>query len=154
MSCHDIGRGLNNVVRVTMRLMDEGKISKDAAKVIVHCCAKSVYWCDGNEYEATNYIRRCICGKCMRLVPKGEKLYSIWDIKDALNRAGAIARKFDLATDSLCETCFDSVLNEYYGDDAVGESERQFIEEHSENSDRYLSTGEYQGDNNGYPWGD
>lgn len=154
MSCHDIGRGMNNVVRVTMRLMDEGKISKEAAKVIVQCCAKSVYWCDGNEYEATDYIRRCICGKCMTLVPKGEKLYSIWRIKDPFKRVPAIARQFDLATGSLCEACFDSIFNKYYGDDTAGERERQFIEAHSNNSDEYLSTGEYQEDNNGYSWGD
>ena len=38
MSCHDIGRGLNSVVRKTIKLMDQGEISKNAAKEIINTC--------------------------------------------------------------------------------------------------------------------
>ena len=107
MSCHDIGRGMNSVVRTTVTLMDEGKISKEAAKTIICCCKQSVNWCDGNEGEAIDYISGCMCGRCLKLVPEGEKLYSVYDV----------ARDFpdyyhlddNLATDGLCEECFDIV---------------------------------------------
>ena len=75
MSCHDIGRGMNSVVRVVIGLYDNEEISSDAAIRIIRACARGVNWCDGNSYEAVDYIRRCRCGKCLRMIPKGEKLY-------------------------------------------------------------------------------
>ena len=35
MSCHDIGRGIDTVGQVVMKLFDEGKISLDAARVVI-----------------------------------------------------------------------------------------------------------------------
>lgn len=140
MSCHDIGRGMNSVVRTTITLMDEGKVSKSAARVIVNSCAKGVNWCDGNQDEATEYIRRCLCGRCMKKVPKGEKLYSVWDVSmDVPNRYDVDK---DLASDGLCEECFDLVLNSHCQDDEAGPRERAQIESHSKEED-YTSTGEY-----------
>ena len=151
MSCHDIGRGMNSVVRTTVSLMDQGKISKDAAKTIISCCARSVNWCDGNSYEATDYIRRCICGRCMRLIPVGEKLYSVYDVSNHVPDRYDIDDQ--LATDGLCENCFDLVLNAHCKDPEAGIRERKYIEDHQKPED-YTSTGEYENHNNGFRWVD
>ncbi len=149
MSCHDIGRGMNSVVRTTVTLMDEGKISKEAAKTIISCCAKSVNWCDGNEGEAIDYISKCMCGRCMKIVPEGGKLYSVYDV----SRDFPDYYHLDdyLATNGLCEECFDIYLEERSGDKTAGEKQRKYIEEHCRPED-YTSTGEYEDNNNGYPW--
>ena len=52
MSCHNIGHGLNEVVRKVLEEFDAGLIPYESAFRILQQCAKSVYWCDGNEYEA------------------------------------------------------------------------------------------------------
>lgn len=151
MSCHDIGREMNSVVRTTVSLMDQGKISKDAAKTIISSCAQSVNWCDGNSYEATDYIRRCMCGYCMKLIPAGEKLYSVYDV------SYDVPDQYDiedhLATDSLCENCFDLVLNAHCKDPETGIRERKYIEEHQK-PENYISTGKYANHNNGCRWVD
>lgn len=151
MSCHHIGRGLNNVVRTVVSLMEENKISKKAAKTIIRCCADSVYWCDGNSYEATDYIHRCLCGRCMKRVPAGEKLYSVGLVSDE------VPNRYDLyhhlASDGLCGDCFDIVLAEHCKDAAAGERERRYIEEHNDPED-YISTGKYEDHNNGSRWVD
>ena len=151
MSCHDIGRGMNSVVRTTVSLMDEGKISKDAARTIISCCANSVNWCDGNSYEATDYIRHCMCGRCMKLVPKGEKLYSVYDV------SRNVPDRYDLdehlATDGLCSECFDIVVGAHCKDDSAGKRERDYIEQNNDPED-YTSTGAYENHNNGCGWVD
>ena len=149
MSCHAIGRGMNSIVKTTITLMDQGKIGKEAAKAIIISCANGVYWCDGNTYEATDYIRRCLCGRCMSLVPAGDKLYSIYDVSREVFDRYRLGD--NLATDGLCVDCFDAVLSEYCKDENAGKRERQFIEEH-EDPKRYTSTGEYKSNNNGYSW--
>ena len=151
MSCHDIGRGMNSVVRTVVSLMDEKKISKDAAKTIIRCCANSVSWCDGNSSEATDYVRRCMCGRCMKRVPAGEKLYSVYQVSDAVKNRYHLDDH--LGSDGLCEECFDIVLAEHCKDAAAGERERKYIEEHYDSED-YISTGEYENHNNGYSWVD
>lgn len=151
MSCHYIGRGMNCVVRTVVSLMDENKISKDAAKTIIRCCADSVGWCDGNYGEAIDYIRRCMCGRCMKRVPAGEKLYFVFQVSDDVpNRYHLIDH---LASDGLCEDCFEIVLAEHCKDAAAGERERKYIEEHYD-SEEYISTGEYENHNNGCRWVD
>lgn len=149
MSCHDIGRGMNSVVKTTISLMDQEKISKDAAKTIINSCARGVNWCDGNTYEATDYIRKCICGNCMRLVPAGEKLYSVWTVSNDVHNMYNLDD--NLASDGLCEDCFDLVLNEHCGDSEAGARERKYIEENYSPKD-YTSTGEYTDNNNGCRW--
>ena len=151
MSCHDIGRGMNSVVRTVVSLMDEKKISKDAAKTIIRCCANSVNWCDGNSSEATDYVRRCMCGRCMKRVPAGEKLYSVYQVSDAVKNRYHLDDH--LGSDGLCEECFDIVLAEHCKDAAAGERERKDIEEQYDSED-YISTGEYENHNNGYGWVD
>lgn len=151
MSCHDIGRGMNSVVRATMKLLDEGKISSEAAKIVIKHCKKGVHWCDGNEGEATAYIRRYICGRCMKKVPKGEKLYSVYDVEYRISDKYEIANEF--ATDCFCTECFDIVLNEWCKDPEAGAKQRAYIEEKND-PERYTSTGEYRDDNNGFRWND
>ena len=149
MSCHDIGRGLNNVVREVVTLMDNNEISKDAARKIIKCCKKSVHWCDGNETEAINYIRQCVCGKCLNKLPKGEKIYPLYRTSHTSNEVYNIMEGFELVNSYLCKDCFDFVENMYFDDNNMGEKERKYIEE---KDDVCISTGEYEDENNGYPW--
>ena len=60
MSCHNIGHGLNEVVRKVLVECDAGLIPYEPAFRILQQCAKSVHWCDGNEYEAT----ACMYNRC------------------------------------------------------------------------------------------
>ena len=91
--------------------MDNDKISKDAAKTIIIECKNGVNWCDGNSYEAISYIGDCMCGRCMRKIPEGEKLYSVYDVSNDIPRRYDISD--NIANDSLCTECFDIVLNEH-----------------------------------------
>ena len=151
MSCHDIGRGMNSVVRVTMGLYDTGKIDKESAHKIIYACARGVYWCDGNEGEATEYIRNCVCGKCMNKISKGDKLYSIYDVSPDVPNRFHIDDNYELVTSRLCEECFDVLINEHCGDELAGQRERQYIVEHCK-PEKYLSSGQYEEWNNGLPW--
>ena len=126
MSCHDIGRGMNEVVRLTISMFDKEEISKEAAIKIIATCRIAVNWCDGNSTEACDYIRNCRCGKCLKLIPKGEKLISLWDIPDrqipgkigsglVFSRNRINEDDLRVATDKLCEECFDRLVPQYYG---------------------------------------
>ena len=149
MSCHDIGRGMNSVVRTTISLLDEGRISMDAARSIILSCKHGVHWCDGNEGEAVSYIRGCICGRCMKKLAKGEKLYNIYSVSNDVPDRFDWAK--DFVTDKLCRECFDIILNEKCGDSNAGQRERAYIEENEDEED-YTSTGEYENHNNGFRW--
>ena len=156
MACHDVGRALNNVVWEIMRLYDSGEgVSKEAAKKLINRCALSVYWCDGYEYEATDYIRRCVCGRCFKLIPKGEKLFYFFDSSDVLVQK--YNRKDEkgecLATPNLCEECFEKVVNHYLNDEKSGKIEIQKIMNRVD-TERYTSTGQYSDTNNGLRWVD
>lgn len=151
MSCHDIGRGMNEVVKTTIELYDAKAIDINAAKKIIASCAVSVNWCDGNESEATAYIRRCRCGKCLKMVPKGEKLYSVWDVSNDVPDCYNIEEKAGMATDGLCTECFDNVISKYCNNPDAGKREMEYIESHSE-EDMYKSEGEYPNHNNGCKW--
>lgn len=102
MSCHDIGRGMNEVVKMTIELYDAKAININAAKKIIVSCAVAGNWCDGNESEATAYIRRYRCGKCLKMIPRNEKLYSVWDVSNDVPDRYNIEEKAGIATDSLC----------------------------------------------------
>ena len=151
MSCHDIGRGMNSVVKVTMELYDSGKIDKESAQKIIYACMRGVHWCDGNEGEATEYIGNCVCGKCMKKIPKGDKLYSIFDVSPDVPNRFHIDDNYELVTSRLCEECFDVLINKHCGDEHAGQRERQYIAEHCQ-PEEYLSSGQYEEWNNGLPW--
>lgn len=151
MSCHDIGRGMNEVVKTTIELYDAKAIGIEAAKRIIATCAVAVNWCDGNSYEAIEYISRCRCGKCLKMVPKGEKLYSVWELSNDVPNRYYIKDKTGLAADGLCEGCFDEVISKYCNDPNAGKREMDYIESHSD-EERYKSEGEYPAHNNGCRW--
>ena len=152
MSCHDIGRGLNSVVKVVMKLYDLNKISFEAAKKIIIACKNGVGWCDGNEYEAIDYIVNCRCGRCLKMVPKGQKLYDIINTSSEID-GWDIIKKMDLISYCLCDECFDQVFAEYFGDPSIAQSEKNHIEtrEVARLYD-YESEGEYPDGNNEIPW--
>ena len=150
MSCNDIGNGMNSVVRKVITLMDDGQISKDSARKIVSCCAGSVAnWCDGSRVETVNYIRNCLCGRCMKKIPKGERMYSLYCTSSEAENASDMIYDLELASDCLCQECFDEVLNGYCNDSSAGERERKYIEEQNEEC---ISTGKYEETNNGHHW--
>lgn len=95
MSCHNIGHGLNTVSMVVSDLLDEGAISRDAAKKILLSCKNAVNWCDGNEYEATMCIRNTLCGHCLQ---KNKNLHAVSvEMYEANYR--------ELVTDFICDDC-------------------------------------------------
>lgn len=143
MSCHDIGRGMNSVVKVIIDNYQEKKFDAETARELIAACRKGVYWCDGNQDEAIKSIRRCICGKCMQTIRKGEYLFSIWNVSyDVPDRYGIIdGGEVELASDGLCEKCFDEVINAHCENPEAGARERKYIIEHLGRGD-YLSTGE------------
>lgn len=152
MSCHDIGRGLNEVVRMTITQYDKGEVSHEAAVKIIATCKVAVNWCDGNGYEAIDYISRCRCGKCLKMIPKGEKLFSLWDLPYAY-RESDIMEKARMATDSLCEECFDKIMPEYCSDNDNTETlKEKIIKNNEDHPERYLSEGEHKNHNNGCEW--
>ncbi len=151
MSCHDIGRGMNEVVKTTIELYDAKGIDLKAAKRIIATCAVAVNWCDGNSYEALAYISQCRCGKCLEMIPEGGKLYSVWNVSKNVRNPYDIDEKAGLATDRLCEKCFDEVISMYCSDPNAGKREMEYIESHYEKKE-YTSEGEHPDHNNGFKW--
>jgi len=150
MSCHNIGRGMNSVVEVVIALLDSGKIDAEAARTIVAACREGVNWCDGNEDEAVESIRRCRCGKCMKAVAKGEFLFSVWDTSQVVRnlefqRCSGILDygNSKLASDGLCLKCFDEVVNEFCTNPSAGAEERDYIMKRY-NEEKYRSKGNGQ----------
>lgn len=143
MGCQNIGRGLNNVVRAVISLYDSRKIGLVAARVIIATCRDSVNWCDGDEYDAVDCIGDCRCGRCLRLVPKGELLLNVWCVPDDFKSDRDAFYKNAYATYRFCETCFPEVVATCYEGvepDTVLEW-RDYIMKNCSESD-YLSTGE------------
>ena len=149
MSCHDVGRAINSVGRVVIEEYDKGAINLDAAKRILNECCNAVNWCDGNSDEASDYFRRCRCGNCLKMIKQGENLYSIWHT--SINSTYEIEEKYDLASDSLCDNCFDTIISEYYNDKSLCKEEKSRIKERYEEK-YYISEGKYSETNNGCRW--
>jgi len=129
-------------VKRVIGLLDSKKISTEAAREIIVACRIGVHWCDGNEYEAIEFIRRNRCGWCLKKIPKGLPLYSLWSMsildylvgKDPLMCKGA-----ELASDGLCEGCFENVVDKICkGIDAARMKELLIDEDKPE---KYLSEG-------------
>jgi hypothetical protein len=104
MSCHDIGRGLNMVTRKVMGLYDAEKIAFEDVKSLLYTIRKGVHQCDGNEYEAVDYLYGHRCGKCLK---KTLDLYDFcqcsfkpWD-EDGLD------------TFEVCKDCFEEICKKY-----------------------------------------
>lgn len=73
MSCHNIGHGLNEVVRKVLVEYDAGQISYGPTFRILQQCRESVNWCDGNDYEAT----ACMYDRCGRCLRKGLAMFEL-----------------------------------------------------------------------------
>ena len=141
MSCHSIGNAANHVIYEIVQMMDRGEITRDVAKKLVRFNAKAINYCDGNENEATDCIRECLCGNCMRMIPKGYGLYSYWRL-DSYAEQGEVERRYSPACDALCEQCFDRILGDIRRDPAAGPAERKRIRE-AYGEDSCKSVGEY-----------
>lgn len=154
MSCHDIGRGLNEVVRMTIAQFDKGEVTRNAAIKIIATCAVAVNWCDGNKYEALQYIINCRCGKCLKLVPKGKPLYDLYAlnhefVKDNIDWMSAA----HLAGYAVCDTCFDEVMQKLgFDSHKSSEAKRAIKKLYKKDPSNWRSEGIPPEDNNGYRW--
>ena len=132
MSCHNICRGMNYVVKNVIKMYDTGELTLEAARKIIAAARRGVNWCDGNEYEAVEIIRRCRCGRCLKKMEAGAPLYSVWDVPvDSPGYSRILDTEPEiLASEGLCSSCFDIVINRFLGDENAGQRERKYIEEH------------------------
>lgn len=144
MSCHSIGHGMNSVVKKVLELYDSGEVGMDQTRTLIAACRKGVNYCDGNEYEATECMDSCRCGRCLKTFVKGERFFSLYDVSDEISRRQMREivnnNNSPLATDSLCEECFDDVINTFCNDETAGEREREYIVRHW-SEDHYTSEG-------------
>ena len=103
LSCHNIGRGLNEVVRKVLVEYDAGLIPYESAFRILQQCVKSVYCCDGNEYEATV----CMYDRCGRCLHKGMPMFQLgvlYDNQEVLERVREAVIDYH-----LCQDCIDKL---------------------------------------------
>lgn len=135
MSCHSIGAALNNVSKTVLNLLDEDKISKEAAKEILYKTRTSVHFCDGNEYEATEEIDDNYCGYCLKKMKKNDLFLQLCHTSNNINNQYEIVKKYKMASYRVCSNCFDKLLNETTGDETTGEREKQYIMEHYDEYD-------------------
>ena len=153
MSCHDIGRGMNEVVRLTISLYNKNRIGFKEARSIIATCAEAVNWCDGNSYEAVDYISGCTCGKCLKKLDEGEMIYSLCDLPRDINVFRLAEKNRIIDGCGLCLECFNEVINsseEIRNREEVKDLMNK-IEKGEYEGD--LSTGEYKSHNNKCSWG-
>lgn len=150
MSNHDVGRGLNEITRLVISMYDNNEITRDAAKKIIATCGEAVYWADGNTDEATDYARKCRCGNCLRLVPEGEPLYSMW-LTGYFNplRKKLDTRKIGLAMDGVCENCLSEIVKKYSNGEYTVEDIKAAV---SAEPPQNVSEGTPHSHNNGCGW--
>ena len=62
----------------------------------------------------------------------GAPLYSVWDVPvDSPGYSRILDTEPEiLASEGLCSSCFDIVINRFLGDENAGQRERKYIEEH------------------------
>ncbi|MCD7844616.1 MAG: hypothetical protein LUG57_01930 [Oscillospiraceae bacterium] len=118
MSCHDIGHGMNNVVKKVLELMDAGEISADAAKTLAYTAIGSVHFCDGNEYEASECFAeqgRCSC--CLEIKPTVFAFEDCPDLyRDKINAMETVRWRrprdwddYEILGDTICPECLERV---------------------------------------------
>lgn len=103
MSCHNIGHGLNEVVRKVLVEYDAGLIPYESVFRILQQCAKSVHWCDGNEYEAT----ACMYDRCGRCLRKGLPMFELGIFYN--DRETLDLLKKETVDYHLCQACIDKL---------------------------------------------
>ena len=153
MSCHDIGRGMNAVVRRTIRLFNDNRIGFNETKIIIASCAKAVNWCDGNASEAVDYISGCTCGKCLKKLKEGEMIYSLYDLPSDIDADRLAENNMIIDGCGLCLDCFNEIINsseEIKNHTGVKDLMNRIKEGVYEGE---LSTGDYRDHNNKCSWG-
>ncbi len=130
MSCHNIGRGMNNVVKKVFELYDNGEISKEAAVKVIRTARQSVWFCDGNEPEAVDDFKNCRCGRCLKKIRGGERIYSAYSgypdfYKYCHGEFDKWTEKDDIAYPSFCEDC----LKKVYPKEVAAETIQEMDEE-------------------------
>lgn len=103
MSCHNIGHGLNEVVRKILVEYDAGLIPYESVFRILQQCAKSVHWCDGNEHEAT----ACMYDRCGRCLRKGLPMFELGIFYN--DRETLDLLKKETVDYHLCQECIDKL---------------------------------------------
>lgn len=103
MSCHNIGHGLNEVVRKVLVEYDAGLIPYESAFRILQQCVKSVNWCDGNDYEAT----ACMYDRCGRCLRKGLPMFEVGSFYS--NRELFDLARKEVVDYHLCQDCIDKL---------------------------------------------
>ena len=103
ISCHNIGHGLNEVVRKVLEEYDAGLIPYESAFRVLQQCTKSVYWCDGNEYEAT----ACMYDRCGRCLWKGLPMFRLGILYN--DREVLELVKKEVIDYHLCQECIDKL---------------------------------------------
>lgn len=141
MSCHDIGRGMNNVVSYIMDAYREKRLDRRTARELISVARRSVHYCDGNEGEAVECMG-CTCGCCLRDGEIGEHMYNMydarflrpeitWDFFDKLEQEPDETRenKYLSCASTLCAECFDKIFDHHLGEEGAGAALRAVIEE-------------------------
>ena len=142
MSCHNIGRGIKTIINKIVALYEEGRYSADTARELIAAARRGVHWCDGNEDEAIDEIRRCYCGRCLKKMNKGAYLFSVWEVSGDVTQpydiidCKRIEDELPLASDRLCEECFKIVLSKHCNNPEAGDREVKYIME-NEREERY-----------------
>ena len=132
MSCHDIGRGMNSVTRVVIKMFDNGELSREAALKLLMALKLGVHWCDGNEYEAVASILDCRCGKCLKKIEEDENFYDIYECSPLVaERPMGILDNYNenYAGYFFCKDCFDNIIKAITNGKITGEVARKYIDE-------------------------
>lgn len=114
MSCHDIGRGVNSVAKTVLELYEENRFDKSTARALLRACRMGVYWCDGNEDEATeSAVKEGYCGLCME---KSEKLTHVFDNGLPYPDKFKVFKPYDdtAAHHYLCPECMGKALSSFF----------------------------------------
>ena len=104
MSCHAIGEAMGFVAGEILREFDHGVIYTSAAIRLLAATKRGVNFCDGNEGEWEADFVRCRCGKCLKAIPKGEKMYRPYNRPD------------DMLFSSVCQNCYSKLPDNYKSD--------------------------------------
>lgn len=112
MSCHEIGNGLNDIVKHVLNIYDNGNLRKEIAKSIIAECVDITKKYDGNSDECLICFKeqnRCSC--CLNKVREIE-LYSYNNIP---NVAESVMQKEWLGEDAVgltvCRSCLSNIFD-------------------------------------------
>lgn len=127
MSCHNIGRGINSITTQIIEEYDAGNLGIEISKKLIRVSINGVNYCDGNEAEAVTDMRDCRCGKCLKKMKKGERIFSAYTTLD-----------WDLITEDIQEQiafpsfCLDCLKETFPNDwekelEVIGDSQWCFV---------------------------